>query len=140
VTATAGTETRAIATARYGGRTGGGGAYRAYAKFRAEDEHVFTTGAAARDGAQFGQAGFRVDSDPAGAAAWTAQGDLYYGTEGLFDRGDTRLSGGNVLIRWKNRWSFTSQFQAQVYYDRTDRRVQRQYRSAHDTVDFDTQQ
>jgi iron complex outermembrane receptor protein len=140
VTITAGTETRAITSARYGGTTGGGTAYRAYAKFRADDEHVFATGLPGRDGVQFGQAGFRVDSDAAKAEAWTVQGDLYYGTEGLYDRGDTRVSGGNVLTRWTKHWSSTSQFQAQVYYDRTDRRVQRQYLSARDTVDVDTQQ
>ena len=140
VTLSAGTETRAIATARYGGTTGGGTAYRAYAKFRADDEHVFATGAPGQDDVRFGQAGFRVDSDASQAKRWTLQGDLYYGSEGLFDRNNTRVSGGNLLGRFARRWSSTSQFQAQVYYDRTDRRVQRQYRSNRDTVDIDTQQ
>ena len=62
------------------------------------------------------------------------------GTEGLFDRPDTRVSGGNLLSRFTRRWSSNSQFQAQVYYDRTFRRVQRQYRATRDTFDIDTQQ
>lgn len=140
VTITAGTETRAVTTARYGGTTGGGAAYRLSAKFRADDEHVFATGAPGRDDVQFGQAGFRIDSDAAKATAWTAQGDVYYGSEGLFDRGNTRVAGGNILTRWTKHWSSTSQFQARLYYDRTDRRVQRQYLSARDAIDIDTQQ
>ncbi|MEO8259416.1 MAG: TonB-dependent receptor plug domain-containing protein [Acidobacteriota bacterium] len=140
VTITAGTETRAVATARYGGTTAGGTAYRAYAKFRADDEHVFATGVPAGDGVQFGQSGFRIESNAARTSFWSVQGDVYYGTEGLYDRPDTRLSGGNLLTRWTRRWSATSQFQAQVYYDRTNRRVQRQYRAGRDTVDVDTQQ
>jgi iron complex outermembrane receptor protein len=140
VTISAGTETRAIASARYGGMTRGATAYRAYVKFRADDEHVFATGAPGNDDLRFGQAGFRVDSDASQANRWTLQGDLYYGSEGLADRGNTRVSGGNILGRFARRWSSTSQFQAQVYYDRTDRRVQRQYLSARNTFDVDTQQ
>ena len=139
VTVTAGTETRAVTTARYGGKTKRGTAYRGYAKFRADDEHVFASGEDGRDDVQFGQSGFRIESDAAKAALWTLQGDAYYGTEGLFDRPDTRVAGGNLLARFTRRWSPTSQFQAQVYYDRTTRRVQRQYKAAQDTVDIDTQ-
>ena len=139
VTLTAGNETRGVFTARYGGTTGGGTAYRAW-KFRADDQHVFATGAPGQDDTQFGQSGFRLDSDTTKAAFWTVQGDAYYGTEGLFDRGDTKVSGGNILTRWTRRWSSTSQFQLQAYYDRTNRHVQRQYQSSRDTVDVDAQQ
>jgi iron complex outermembrane receptor protein len=135
-----GDETRAIATARYGGRLGSTASYRVYGKFRADDEHVFATGAPGADDVQFGQTGFRIDSNDAAPTVWTAQGDLYVGREGLFDRPDTRLGGGNMLARVTRRWSSTSQFQAQVYYDRTLRRVQRQYKASRDTVDVDTQQ
>jgi iron complex outermembrane receptor protein len=45
-----------------------------------------------------------------------------------------------VLGRLTKRWSPTSQFQAQLYYDRTNRRVERQYRAASNTIDLDTQQ
>jgi iron complex outermembrane recepter protein len=140
VSLTAGNETRAIATTRYGGRLGSEAWYRVYGKFRADDQHVFATGVDAEDDVKFGQAGFRIDSNDAAAAFWTLQGDIYTGTEGLFDRPDTRLSGANLLMRFTRRSSSTAQFQAQVYYDRTFRRVQRQYRSERDTFDIDTQQ
>jgi iron complex outermembrane receptor protein len=140
VSLSVGNETRAIATTRYGGRLGSDAWYRVYGKFRADDEHVFATGVDAKDDVNFGQAGFRIDSNDAAAAFWTVQGDLYTGTEGLFDRPDTRVSGANLLSRFTRRWSSTSQFQAQMYYDRTFRRVQRQYRATRDTFDIDTQQ
>src|SRR5207248_9195866 len=54
-------------------------------------------------------------------------------------RPDTQLNGGNLLGRWTRRWSSTSRFQGQVYYDRTYRRVQRQYKATRDTFDIDTQ-
>jgi iron complex outermembrane receptor protein len=92
------------------------------------------------DDQQFAQSGFRVDSNAALASDWTIQGDAYYGTQGLYDRGDTRLSGVNILGRWTKRWSSTSQLQTQLYYDRTNRRVQRQYKAERDTVDLDVQQ
>ncbi|MES1255917.1 MAG: TonB-dependent receptor plug domain-containing protein [Acidobacteriota bacterium] len=140
VTVTAGNETRAVTTARYGGTTTGEIAYRVYGKFRAESEHVFATGVPAGDGVQFGQAGFRLDSDARQPTFWTLQGDAYVGTEGLYDRGDTRVAGGNLLTRWTKRWSSTSQFQVQAYFDRTARRVQNQYRATRNTVDIDTEQ
>jgi iron complex outermembrane receptor protein len=140
VTATSGNETRAVTTARYGGTTSGDIAYRVYGKFRAESEHVFATGAPAHDGVQFGQTGFRLDSDATQPTSWTLQGDTYVGTEGLYDRGDTRVAGGNLLTRWTKRWSSTSQFQVQAYFDRTARRVQNQYRATRNTVDIDTEE
>ena len=140
VEAAVGNETRAIATGQYGGTTTGGTAYRAYAKFRADDEHVFATGAPGHDDVQFGRSGFRVDSDAAKPESWMLQGDIYYGTEGLYDRDNTRVSGGNVLGLWTKRWSAQSQLQTRVYYDRTNRRVQRQYRATGDTVDIDADQ
>jgi len=137
---TAGNETRGIVSVRYGASTNNGIAYRIYGKIRAEDDHVFVSGAPGLDDMQFGQSGFRIDSDPSRASFFTLQGDVYYGTEGLYDRPDTRVSGGNLTGRWTKRFSSTSQFQAQFFYDRTDRRVQRQYDATRDTFDVDTQQ
>lgn len=139
-TVTAGNEIRAIATVRYGGRLSPGIAYRAYAKFRADDQHVFATGAPGLDQTSFGQTGFRLDSDSRQPTFWSVQGDVYLGSEALFDRGATTVSGGNVLGRWTKRWSPTSQFQAQVFYDRTNRQVDRQYDAGRNTVDIDVQQ
>jgi iron complex outermembrane recepter protein len=135
-----GTETHALTTVRYGGRVGAAGGYRVYGQFRADDDHVFATGAPGQDDFELGQVGFRIDSDDAAAASWSLSGDFYYGLTGLYDRPDTRLSGGNLLGRWTRRWSSTSEFQAIAYYDRTFRRVEQQYRATRDTVDLDVQQ
>jgi iron complex outermembrane receptor protein len=140
VSLAAGDQTQAIATARYGGRVGSAGAYRVYGKFRAVGAHVFATGAPANDDFQFGQTGFRVESDRSAAARWLVQGDVYRGSAGLYDRPDTQLSGGNILTRWEHRTSSTSNTRVQLYYDRTYRRVQRQYKATRDTVDIDAQQ
>jgi iron complex outermembrane receptor protein len=135
----AGNDTVGKATIRYGGGLGQG-SYRVYAKFRSADEHRFATGAPGNDPFSIGQSGFRMESIPDAQSSWFVQGDLYYATQGLYDRPATRLSGGNVLSRWTRRFSTSSQFQAQAYYDRTYRRVQRQYKATRDTVDIDLQQ
>jgi iron complex outermembrane receptor protein len=136
----AGTEARGIATARHGGRVGTGGSYRVYGQFRAEDAHVFATGASGNDEYLNGQTGFRIESDDTQPSFWMAQGDAYRASSGLYDRPDTRLAGGNLLSRWTRRWSSTSEFRAQAYYDRTFRRVQRQFKATNDTFDLDMQQ
>jgi iron complex outermembrane receptor protein len=135
----AGTEERVIAAARHGGRMGAGGSYRVYGKFRARDANVFASGQDAADETRLGQGGFRLDSDHRGAARWTVQGDVYRGVEGLFDRDDTDVAGGHVLGRWTRRQSAASEFQVQVYYDRTHRRVPLQFRETRDTFDADAQ-
>ncbi|MBP8273289.1 MAG: TonB-dependent receptor [Acidobacteria bacterium] len=139
-TLTSGVEARAVATLRYGGRLSSDVTYRTYAKFRATDQHVFASGAPGHDDVQFGQVGFRIDSDQRAQTQWTLQGDAYSGREGLFDRADTRVSGGNLRGRWTQRWSSSALFQAQVYFDRTNRHVERQYEATRDTLDIDLQQ
>jgi iron complex outermembrane receptor protein len=134
-----GTENRGYAGARYGG-TLGGGSYRVYGQFRAEDDREFVAGGSAGDDLKFGQAGFRIDSAADGGTRWSLQGDAYSARSGLLDRSDMRLAGGNVLARLDRAFSPTSKFQLQAYYDRTFRRVPAQYKGLRDTFDLDTQQ
>ena len=123
---------------RNGARLGNAGAYRAYAKVRFEDSHQLTTGADAHDDFDFGQAGFRVDSDPSRRSQFTLQGDTYTGTIGLSETAETNVAGGNVLARWTvARASHATIVQA--YYDRTYRRVPNQYRGVLNTLDLDAQ-
>ncbi|HZB24648.1 MAG TPA: TonB-dependent receptor, partial [Vicinamibacterales bacterium] len=103
------------------------------------DANVFSTGEPAADELQFGQGGFRLDSSDRGAARWTVQGDAYRGTEGLFDRDDTDIAGGNLLARWVRRYSGSSDFQVEAFYDRTTRTVPLQYEATQDTFDVDVQ-
>ena len=136
---TFGTEERLIASARHGGRLGTAAHYRVFGKYRRRDANVFSTGDPAADELQFGQGGFRLDSSDRGAARWTVQGDAYRGTEGLFDRDDTDIAGGNLLARWVRRYSGASDFQVEAFYDRTTRNVPLQYEAAQDTFDVDVQ-
>jgi iron complex outermembrane receptor protein len=123
---------------RHGGRLGAAGAYRAYVKVRFEDSHQLLTGADAFDDFDFGQAGFRMESDPSARSRFVLQGDAYTGTTGLSSTAETNLAGGNLLGRWTLATAAHAT-NVQVYFDRTYRRVPNQYRGSLNTVDLDAQ-
>ena len=125
-------------TVRQGGRLGSAGAYRAYAKVRFEDSHQLLNGADALDDFDFGQAGFRIDSDSSRRNQLTLQGDVYTGTTGLSSTTETNLSGGNLLGRWTGA-STNHSTSVQAYFDHTYRRVPNQYRGTLNTIDIDAQ-
>jgi iron complex outermembrane recepter protein len=123
---------------RHGGRLGSAGAYRAYVKVRFEDSHQLLSGADAEDDFDFGQAGFRMESDPSRRSQFVLQGDTYTGTTGLSSTAETNLSGGNLLGRW-TLGGAAHATSVQVYFDRTYRRVPNQYRGSLNTIDVDAQ-
>jgi iron complex outermembrane receptor protein len=125
-------------TVRHGGRIGSGGAYRAYAKIRFEDSHQLASGADAHDDFDYGQAGFRIDSDPSSRHQLTFQGDMYTGTTGLSSTAETNLSGGNLVGRWTLAGANRAT-SIQAYFDHTYRRVPNQYRGTLNTIDLDAQ-
>ena len=135
----AGTEDRVITTLQYGGALSQFD-YRVYGKLRARDGQVFSDGTDADDPVKYGQAGFRMESRGGGRNAWLLQGDAYGGREGLFQRPDTHVSGANLMSRWERRFSPSSAFRAQVYFDHVYRRVYGQVRDVRDTLDVDLQQ
>jgi len=123
---------------RHGGRLGSAGAYRAYVKVRFEDSHQLLTGADAFDDFDFGQAGFRAESDPSRRSQIVVQGDMYTGTTGLSSTAEANLSGGNLLGRWTVAGA-SHATNIQVYFDHTYRRVPAQYRGVLTTIDVDAQ-
>jgi len=123
---------------RHGGRLGATGAYRAYAKVRFEDSHQLVSGADAHDDFDFGQAGFRLDSDPSRRSQVTLQADAYTGTTGLSETAEANLSGGNLLGRWIVAGA-NHATTVQGYFDHTYRRVPNQYRGVLNTLDVDVQ-
>lgn len=123
---------------RHGGRLGNAGSYRAYTKVRFEDPHQLLSGADAKDDFDFGQAGFRIESDQAGRSKMFLQGDVYTGTTGLPSDTEANISGGNLLARWMQTHGNHSS-SVQAYYDHTYRRVPNQYRGVLDTFDVDAQ-
>jgi iron complex outermembrane receptor protein len=123
---------------RHGGRLGNAGAYRAYAKIRFEDSHQLLSGTDAHDDFDFGQAGFRLDSDPSARSRFVLQGDVYTGTTGLSETAEANQSGGNLLGRW-TMGGANHATSVQVYFDHTYRRVPGQYRGVLNTIDVDAQ-
>jgi iron complex outermembrane receptor protein len=123
---------------RHGGRLGAAGAYRAYAKVRFEGSHQLLNGNDAFDDFDFGQVGFRAESDPSQQSQFVLQGDMYTGTTGLSSTAEANLSGGNLLGRW-TRSSANNVTSIQVYFDHTYRRVPGQYRGVLNTIDVDAQ-
>jgi iron complex outermembrane receptor protein len=122
-----------FANFRYGGGKDQGLTWRVYGK-------AFTRGPEYHpDGDNFdawrgGQGGFRLDWTGRHNDTFALQGDLYRQEDGERVTGSTyvppvnqtldgyaQLSGGNVLFRWTRKVSDKSDFQLQVFYDRTNR-------------------
>jgi iron complex outermembrane receptor protein len=144
-----GSEARAMAGLRYGGRSGALD-YRAYAKVR-DDAAEFHADGSDFDAWQTVQAGFRGDWAIAPDRAFTLQGDAYGGRLGsrpalttyappysVSTNRKAPLSGGNVIARYSGTTD-TSGFQLQAYYDRTSRR-EVPVAEDRDTLDLDFQQ
>ena len=130
---------RAIAAGRYGGEARGGH-YRVFAKYRMRGAQVTPAGDSTNDELQFGQGGFRFDSNRNAANFWSVWGAAYRGTNGFADRPDGDVSGGHVLGRWTRRKAGRDALTVQAYYDRANRTVPRQFESSKDVVELDLQQ
>lgn len=128
-----------VTTARYGAEFASGGSYRIYGKYRSQGATRFSTGESANDPLQLGQLGVRFDSDALRPMRWMIQGNLYVGTEGLFDRADTDVNGGFVQGRLARRFRADSELTLRAYYDRTYRKVPLQFEEGRHTVDVDLQ-
>jgi iron complex outermembrane receptor protein len=143
---------------RYGGGNGNGFDYRVYglafgraAEFHPEfvapnqtpvDHDPF-------DQWQMGQGGFRTDWSLNTRDSLTVQGDMYKGYDGervdvsLYSPPSTEqfddphnVSGENILGRWRRQVNEDSDFQLQVYYDRTSQ-LSPQLDETRNTVDVD---
>jgi len=148
--AAAGTEERAFAGARHGGRIGESGYFRVFGRYVARDD-TFNPIATSEDDWRMGHAGFRADWEAGDSDTLTLQGDVYRGTIGQLapaitvigrpgPQGDlrVRVNGGNVLGRWRRALDDGSDVQLRVYYDRTHR-DDPSYRDDLDTIDLDFQ-
>jgi iron complex outermembrane receptor protein len=135
----AGNEDVGSASFRYGARLGRSTYYKAYSKYFYRDSSKFSDGASARDPMRQGQAGFRTEWHRSERSTLTVQGDGYVGLIGLFDRPDTDVSGGNLLARWNHKFERRGEMQTQIYYDRTDRSVPRQFDETRNTLDVEFQ-
>lgn len=145
-----GTE-RSFGAARIGGQTKNA-TWRVYGKFF-EYDHALATAGQAVDDWRLGHGGFRMDWQASCCDTITFQGDYYDGDAGqakfrptlappFSERVDQtqKLAGGNALVRWTRDLGDSSDFTAQVYYDRTERAIRPlDFREDRDTVDLDLQ-
>ncbi|HUQ10630.1 MAG TPA: TonB-dependent receptor [Steroidobacteraceae bacterium] len=119
--------------ARHGGETAGGRHFRVFARYFDRDgtENPLAT---SEDEARLGHLGFRMDWGSAEAAGWTMQGDAYAGDMGQLapvvevlgrpgPQGQltSKVSGGNLLARWRRPTGVDSDLQVRAYYDYTRR-------------------
>jgi iron complex outermembrane recepter protein len=105
--------------ARYGGRLGSAGHWRAYAKHFDREPFERANGTALRDGGRRNQGGFRAEWRAA-QDAFTLQADAYEG-ERQEAAGERELSGMNVLGRWERALGGGAAAAVQAYYDRSER-------------------
>ncbi|ELR71123.1 TonB-dependent receptor, plug [Fulvivirga imtechensis AK7] len=102
---------------RYGGKLGEKMHYRVYGQ-RMDYNHTYNNDDEdATDSWRMNQAGFRVDYEPSAKNTVTLQGDFYKGSENGPD--SSYLDGQNLMIDWKHTISERSDFDLQVYFDRT---------------------
>ncbi|MFH1571109.1 MAG: TonB-dependent receptor plug domain-containing protein, partial [Gemmatimonadota bacterium] len=133
VSVATGTEERAAAAVRYGGRLGARGHGRAYLKAFARDGQAIDGRDSDADAWDVLRAGFRADWDLPGEATATLQGDAYDGSAGAtynsvllvppYSReyqADASLRGANLLARWRGP-AAAGEATLQAYGDWTDR-------------------
>ena len=108
------------ASARYGARLSEATTFRAYAEALNRDAFEHASGLSADDGWRKSQAGFRMDRTQADDTL-TFQGDIYHANEDQPGPIDQAIGGHNLLTRWQRQLSGSSRFEAQAYYDETER-------------------
>jgi iron complex outermembrane recepter protein len=124
---------------RYGAKVGESTFWRVYTQYRYRDDQILPNGVDAEDFTEHWQSGFRTDTYIRDVHQFTVQGDFYLNDFGNLDRGDSHNHGGNILTRWKRRFSSTSDLEVQLYLDRTDRSVPLEYEEERQTFDADIQ-
>jgi iron complex outermembrane receptor protein len=145
-----GTQEHVTTALRYGGQLGDDAYFRVFGKFTDQDAELDPPGASP-DNWRLGHVGFRSDWQAGPQDALTVQGDLYDGDIGLVapsvtvinrpsptGRLVTRVSGGDVLGRWRHTFDSTSDMQLRLYYDHTHR-SDPSFLDDLDTIDLDFQ-
>lgn len=136
--ADAGRELRAMGGMRYGGELTPNLHYRIYGKAFERDDTTLTDGSDAGDDWNMKQGGFRLDWDSDGTVL-TLQSDVYDGKPNPDGDEVVSASGGNLLGRWQHTISEDSDFQLQMYYDRTRRDFNNGFAEDLATYDIDWQ-
>lgn len=121
-------------SARYGGKFGDKGHYRAYVQAFKRGDTETPSGISGHDEWEMTQGGIRTDWEPSPFDSITIQGDTYHGRkEWLYTLPNVlpsasptftqtnpfreKLWGGNILGKWKHSHSETAESELQLYYD-----------------------
>lgn len=130
---------RGFGNARYGDKIGKDIYFRVYGMGFDRDNTDLQSG---RDGVNtwhLGQGGFRADWLPASGANVKVQGNFYGGEIAQPAPGDVTVDGQNLLGRWTQPLSGTSEVSLQLYWDRTQRRIPRAIAEVLNTYDVEFQ-
>ncbi|MGC3960520.1 MAG: TonB-dependent receptor [Verrucomicrobiota bacterium] len=125
-----------MAGARYGFQTSSNTFLRLFGSYQLNDDYPLATGQSADDGWFGEQVGFRLDHYPDENTQATWQGD--YTGSNLQDESANGYN-LNTLGRWKHSFSDRSGYEAQAYYDRTDRSDALRAHIIVDTIDLSAQ-
>ena len=125
---------RFSAGVRYGAETEGGVDYRVFARYMDRDGTDHDIPPPNDDDWHMGHLGFRTDWDTNPHDSFTVQGDAYAGETGQLaptitvigrpgpqGKLEAKLTGGNVLARWRHEEDDDSDMQLRAYYDYTRR-------------------
>lgn len=117
--AAAGTELRGLASLRYGGKLSNKLSYRVYGTTFRRDNTLFRDSIEATDDWQIAQTGLRLDWEPTANDAVTFQSNFYDDRPDPDGDHPVAASGSNALARWNHSVSERSDFQVQMFYDKT---------------------
>lgn len=104
---------------RYGDSIGDATNYRVYGKFTERDDEYLSNGSRGNDAWEIAQFGFRLDSELTEQDTFTLQGDYYANKASPSPPEEDTTTGGNILSRWTRKFASGSEFQFQVYFDKT---------------------
>lgn len=135
--AAAGTALRGLGSLRYGGKLSDKLTYRAYATAFKRDNTIFQDSVDAYDDWQMAQGGLRMDWARSEKSAVMAQANFYDGRPDPDGNNPVVARGSNVLARWNQSQSEKSDFQVQVFYDRTWRDFRNDFTEKLSTYDVE---
>jgi len=130
---------RGFGNARYGGQIGKDIHFRVYGMGFDRDNTVFRNGSDADTAWHLGQGGFRADWLPASGAEVRVNGNFYGGDIGQTGPGNVSVDGQNLIGRWTQPLAGESEVSAQIYWDRTRRRIPGAISEVLNTYDIELQ-
>jgi iron complex outermembrane receptor protein len=134
-----GIELEGFGGARYGGAIAKDTYYRAYVMHQSRDSLNLEGDGSGRDGTDFTQGGFRIDSEINSEDTLTLQGDAYSGGFGQLNAPDITVDGENVIGRWTRQADKDASLMVQAYFDRTHRLIPTVFREDRNTFDMEVQ-